>query len=103
MDFEQHIKSKDFGQLTSRLIAQFNSLLAEKGKNGYYVLFSVGPGVDGAGAPGMSSAVALKLLTEAVGPAKVRPVIFEMDGYTNPEWVEKAPDMLIPWTLIVCE
>lgn len=90
MDFETYLKKKDFEQLTKRLIAQFSSLLAQKEKNGYYVLYSAGPGADGNGAPGMSSAVALKLLVEAVGPAKIRPVIFEMDGYTNPEWVEKA-------------
>ena len=76
--------------VTEKLIETLRNSLTPRLATGYYVMLSAGPGVNNEGAPGMSSAVALRLCVEAIGSESVRAVTFTLDGYTRPDWVEKA-------------
>ena len=76
--------------VTEKLIETLRNSLTPRLATGYYVMLSAGPGVNNEGAPGMSSAVALRLCVEAIGSESVRAVTFTLEGYTRPDWVEKA-------------
>ncbi|MBS3127947.1 hypothetical protein J4410_02285 [Candidatus Woesearchaeota archaeon] len=77
-------------KITENVVQTLKDSLAPRLATGYYVMLSAGPGVGNTGAPGMSSAVALRLCVEAVGPEYVKAVTFTLDGYTRPDWVAKA-------------
>ncbi len=55
---------------------------ARKGYKGCLCLLSPGPGKDGKGAPGLGSAVTLRLLMEAFGKEKVMAVTYVLDRAT---------------------
>ncbi len=61
----------------------------------YVVLLSSAPGVDGNGAPGLSSAVSLKLLynaLDAIDKDKIMAVTCYLDEYNDSEWVKAAQE-----------
>lgn len=66
------------------------------------VSLSLGPGVDDQGAPGLGSALSLKLIVDALEPCdrkKVEVITFTANGYTVPQWVEKAGQYAVSYGL----
>ncbi|MFA6461826.1 MAG: hypothetical protein WCV90_06180 [Candidatus Woesearchaeota archaeon] len=66
-----------------------------KGYNGCLCLLSAGPGKDGKGAPGLGSAVTLRLLMEAFGKEKVMAVTYVLDS-AKPEDFSKYIGITFP-------
>ncbi|MFQ5621538.1 MAG: hypothetical protein ACE5FT_06885, partial [Candidatus Nanoarchaeia archaeon] len=94
VDYKSYLGNIDYRRLTNALKAKFKHELARRGKDGYVVMLSPGPGIDDEGGPGVTSAITAKLLIDAVGESAVWPLILTCDNFQRPEWIDAAKEQV---------
>ena len=77
---------KDIKEIIDEIIDRLRKDKQQRGYNGCLVMLSPGPGEDGNGAPGLCSAIALKLCIEAYNAENVIAITFDLDKATDEDF-----------------